>query len=59
MTVEDDRAAEYRRKMVARIVNKKRLERALTGDPEAATALRAAWEPIRPGQCIPKIGENQ
>ena len=59
MTVADEtRAAEYRRQMSARIINKRLREAALRGDPSALAALRILYRPLLPGQCVPLIGER-
>lgn len=47
MTAEDDRAAEFRRKMRARVRNKRAAERALSGDAASLTALKAKTEPLK------------
>lgn len=46
MTAEDDRAAEYRRKMEARARNKRTVEKSLAGSASAKAALVAATEPL-------------
>lgn len=46
MSEEDDRAAEYRRTMVARERNKRAAERALSGDTAKRRELERNWEPV-------------
>lgn len=48
MSAEDDRAAEYRRKMAARYAYKVAAEASLVGDPAEAKAVYDAWKPLLP-----------
>lgn len=47
MTVEEDRAAEHRRVLLAREAAAKLREKQLAGDATRRKALEDAWEPVR------------
>lgn len=46
MSTEDERAAEYRRMMTARVATTRARENAKAGSPAAAQALRDKWSAI-------------
>ena len=48
MASEEERAIEYRRKMVARVNAKIAREKALAGDPEVQKLLEESWAPLLP-----------
>lgn len=46
MSAEEDRAAEFRRQLVARERHKRAAERALSGNPEKRRELQRSWDPV-------------
>lgn len=55
---EEERAVLYRQQVLARVRNRKAMDRLLKGDPVARKALEANWKPLEPGQEVPLIWER-